>query len=66
MNCKLKELMYERHLTQKEVAERTGLGYPTISRLYHNKADRFDKNTILTLCEFFKLTSINELLELEQ
>lgn len=64
MICKLPELMTARNLTQKQVSTDTGLSPTTISKLYRNQLDRFDKNTLLTLCQYFNCKSINELIEI--
>ncbi|BDA74353.1 hypothetical protein CAL7716_085190 [Calothrix sp. PCC 7716] len=63
--CKLPQLMEEKGINQKQLASATGLSPTTISKLYRNQLDRFDRNTILKLCEFFKCQSIAELIEIK-
>lgn len=53
-------------LDQKSLAAKTGLSPTTVSRLYKNRFDRIDVGTVTTLCGFFGLQSINELIEIEQ
>ncbi|WP_256091112.1 helix-turn-helix transcriptional regulator [Nostoc sp. KVJ20] len=65
MICKLKQLMEAENLTQTAVVEATGLSPATIGKLYRNQVGRFDENTVKSLCKFFNLKSINELLEIE-
>lgn len=65
MICKLPYLMETKGINQKQLAAATGLSPTTISKLYRNQLDRFDKNTVLKLCEFFGCKSINELIEIK-
>ncbi len=51
---KLDDLMWRYKVTAKELAEKTGLGTNTISRLRNNKAKGIDFNTLEKLCNFFK------------
>jgi DNA-binding Xre family transcriptional regulator len=65
MICKLPHLMETFGINQKQLAAATGLSPTTISKLYRNQLDRFDKNTVLKLCEFFGCKSISELIEIK-
>lgn len=55
MFCRLAVLMAEKdsRLSQSQLAEETGLGATTVYRLFHNKFERVDKNTIEVLCRYF-------------
>ena len=55
MFCRLAVLMAEKDpkLSQSRLAEETGLGIATVSRLFNNKFDRVDRNTIEVLCRYF-------------
>jgi putative transcriptional regulator len=64
MICKLSELMSAKGINQKQLSIETGLSPTTISKLYRNQLDRFDKKTILTLCKYFECKSVNELIEI--
>lgn len=63
--CKLPELMAKKGISQKRLAEETGLSPTTISKLYRNHIDRFDQRTLLVLCEYFGCESLSELMEIE-
>lgn len=45
-----------RLITQKEVAEATGLSLPTISRWYHNDVKRIEVDTVTKLSVYFGCT----------
>ena len=53
MICKLKNLMEERGLSQKALAEAIGISPTTVGKLYRNEFSRIDNNTTITLCKFF-------------
>jgi DNA-binding Xre family transcriptional regulator len=65
LNCKLKDLMEKRNISQLALADATGLAPGTIGKLYRNQVTRFDENTVKTLCTYFALQSISDLLEIE-
>lgn len=67
VHCNLRVLMAKQRprVTQRELAEATGLSTNTVSRLAQDKADRIDFTTIQKLCEFFGLTSLDELFSVE-
>jgi transcriptional regulator with XRE-family HTH domain len=66
---RLKQLMLEKSvelgypLTQKQVAEKTELSLPTISRWYKSEIDRIEPDTAARLTKFFGIT-FPELVEL--
>jgi len=64
MICRLPQLMEARGINQKQLAAATGLSPTTVSKLYRNQLDRFDKNTLLAICKYFECRSINELIEI--
>lgn len=49
-------------LTQKKLAEETGLSENTISRLIRNDFAQIEADTIEKLCTFFDLDDLDELL----
>lgn len=51
-----------KRITQKEVAEATGLSLPTIQRWYHSKVDRLDLPTVSALIAYLGCT-FSELVE---
>jgi DNA-binding Xre family transcriptional regulator len=63
---KLPDLMEKRQgLDQKTLAAQTGLSPTTVGKLYRGHFDRIDNHTVTTLCRFFGLKSISELIELQ-
>ena len=57
---KLDDLMWERRTTAKTIAQATGLGYSTISKLRNSKNSNININTLDKLCAYFdcKLTDL--------
>lgn len=53
MRCRLRVLMAEKEITQIQLRESLGLGSNTISKLYNNRFDRVDRETIEKLCDYF-------------
>ncbi len=51
-------------ITQKEVAEATGLSLPTIGRWYRSDVDRIEPNTVAALINYFGC-EFGDLVELE-
>ncbi|MGL5872656.1 MAG: helix-turn-helix domain-containing protein [Xenococcaceae cyanobacterium] len=62
---KLPELMSHRGLDQKTLAAKTGLSPTTVGKLYRGHFDRIDNHTVKTLCLFFGLKSISDLIDIE-
>lgn len=65
--CRLAVLMAEKdpQLTQRQLSRDTGLSTTTINKLFTNKFDRVDVNTIETLCNYFE-REVGELLTMRQ
>ena len=63
--CKLADLIAERGLDQKTLAEKTGLSPTTVGKLARGHFGRIDNQTVMTLCLYFGLQSIAELIEIE-
>lgn len=64
MKCRLRVLMAEREMTQGQLREALGLGTHTVSKLYNNRFDRVDRETIEKLCDYFEV-EIGELFVLK-
>lgn len=62
MFCRLAVLMAEKdpQLSQRQLAKETGLSPTTINKLFTNKFDRIDVNTVETLCAYFN-TEVGEI-----
>lgn len=65
VKTKLPQLMQAKGLDQKTLAAQTGLSKTTVSKLYRNHFDRIDSQTVTTLCRYFGLRTISDLLEIE-
>lgn len=65
MISKLPDLMSQAGLDQKTVAARTGLSPTTVGKIYRGHFDRVDNHTVHTLCRFFGLKTISDLIEIE-
>ena len=54
IKSRLHMLMAERgRLKIRNVAQTAGISEPAVARLYHDKAQRFDKSTLDALCRVF-------------
>lgn len=65
MICKLAALMEVKGVDQKTVAAKTGLSPTTVGKLYRGHFNRIDNHTVTSLCEFFELTTISDLIEIQ-
>jgi len=52
--CKLSTLMGEKRYNIQAVLDKTGLARSAISKLYHDKTNRIDYETLSKLCELFQ------------
>lgn len=48
---RVSRLLGERRLSIRQVAQDTGLAYTTVAALYHDRAQRFDRDTLDALCK---------------
>jgi DNA-binding Xre family transcriptional regulator len=62
---KLPELMSKKGVDQKTLAAKTGLSPTTVGKLYRGHFDRIDNHTVKTLCIFFGLRTISDLIDIE-
>lgn len=67
MHCRLAVLMADKDpgLSQRKLAEATGLSPHTLRPLMFNRFQRVDKNTVEKLCHYFGC-SITDLFELRE
>lgn len=54
IKCRLKVLLAEHDMNQRELAEKTGIRKPTISDMCNNKAKHIPLDTLDILCNFFE------------
>lgn len=62
VKCHLSRLMGERRLKISDVARDTGINRGTLTRLYHEEAERVDLEVLGLLCDYMKC-QISDLLE---
>jgi len=62
VKCHLSRLMGERKLKVSDVARDTGINRGTLTRLYHETAERVDLEVMDQLCRYFGC-SVGELFE---
>ncbi|WP_417832196.1 helix-turn-helix domain-containing protein [Terasakiella sp.] len=54
IKCHLSRLMGEKKLKIADVTRETGINRGTITRLYHETAERVELNVMNKLCEYFE------------
>lgn len=54
IQCKLSTLMGEKRYNIQAVHDKTGIARSTISKLYHDRTNRIDYETLSKLCELFQ------------
>ncbi|MUG71783.1 MULTISPECIES: helix-turn-helix domain-containing protein [Paenibacillus] len=64
-NIRLKEILRERKMTQRQLAELTGLRQSTISSICKNQVDRIYLNTLAIICAKLDI-SIDQLLIMQK
>jgi putative transcriptional regulator len=62
IKCHLSKFAGERKLKITDIARDTGINRGTITRLYHETAERVELNAISILCDYFNCT-VGELFE---
>ena len=50
IHFRLSSILGHRRIKMTELAKRSGISYPTINRLYHEKTNRIDYKTLDRLC----------------
>lgn len=61
----LQKLMSDKGIDQKTLASKTGLSPTTVGKIYHAQFNRIDNHTVKTICLYFGLKSISELIEIQ-
>ena len=58
----LSEIAGRKRLKMSEISRNTGIKYPTVQRLYHNKVKSIEFDILNKLCNFLECTP-NDILE---
>lgn len=64
MQIKLKGILSERGMSQKELAELTGLPASAISNMVSNQRQKINKQQLMRVCEALNIKRIEYILEL--
>ena len=62
---KLPKLMEREGLDQKTLATKTALSPGTIGKVYRGQFNRIGNHTVITLCLYFGLKSLSELIDIQ-
>lgn len=62
IRCNLSKIMGESRFKIEDIHRGTGLSRTTISKLYHNKMERIDYETLSKLCSFLEC-QVGDILE---
>lgn len=65
MISKLAKLMDEKGIDQKTLSAETGLSPTTVGKIYRAQFNRIDNHTVHSLCRYFGLKTISDLIEIE-
>ncbi len=57
--------MESKGLDQKTLAAETGLSPTTVGKVYRGQFNRIDNHTVKTLCMYFGLKTISELIDIQ-
>jgi putative transcriptional regulator len=64
IEIRLKEVLIEKNIEQKQLAEMTGLTERTISELVNNKVKRVPKEALEKIADALKINDLNEIITL--
>lgn len=65
-NIKLREILEQRGMTQKEFSELSGIREATISELVNSSRNTINKNHLSIIMDTLKLDSIDDLIEVRK
>lgn len=63
IKIKLKETLTKQGMSQKELAERTGLRANVISEMVNNQRTTVNREHLAKVCDVLKITDFNDILE---
>lgn len=64
IKTRIKEELEARGMTQKELAELTGIRPATINDLYHDRSKQFPRDVLEKIASVLNIDDINEIIEL--
>jgi putative transcriptional regulator len=64
IRLKLREILKERNIEQKELAEKTGLSERAVSELCNNLTKRYPKEALERIADALEIDDVSELLEI--
>lgn len=64
ITIKLKDILKEKNITQKELAEMTGLREATISELANNSRNAINKDHLILIMKALNITDLNRIINL--
>lgn len=64
LKCRLKQIMDSRGVSQRKLCLDTGLSNLTVAALYHDRALRYDGETLVVLLSYFGI-GLSDLFEVE-
>ncbi|MEQ6049465.1 helix-turn-helix transcriptional regulator [Lysinibacillus capsici] len=65
VRLKLKMILFERGITQKELAEKTGLRENVISEMVNNQRKTFNREQVAKVIQYLEITDMNEIFEIK-
>ncbi|GAB0170568.1 helix-turn-helix transcriptional regulator [Lysinibacillus sp. CTST325] len=64
VRLKLKKILTERGITQKELSQKTGLRQNAISEMVNNQRSTINREQLAAICKTLEITDMNEIFEL--
>lgn len=65
IEVKLKKIIEERGISQKQLVEMTGIRPNTISEIVNNQRSTINREHLAIICKALEITSMDEILELK-
>lgn len=65
VRLKLKMILFDRGITQKELAEKTGLRQNVISEMVNNQRNTINREQVAKIIKYLEITDMNEIFEVK-
>lgn len=65
VRLKLKMILFERGITQRELAEKTGLRENVISEMVNNQRKTFNREQVARVIQYLEITDMNDIFEIK-